>query len=69
MADRPTVNYHVRYACWGLLPSHVRVLRPQWSESEALDFLIKHQHRLAREVERVAWLALAAVLDEDERKK
>lgn len=65
--DRPKTVLHVRFACWGLLPEHVRRLRPEWSGQQALDFLVKRQARIAREMGRLGWIVLADELDRHER--
>lgn len=62
----PKHTAHIRYACWGLLPSHVLKLRPHWTEQQALDWLAKHQHTIAKVMEQIGWEQLAAILDEQE---
>lgn len=64
MRNKPKVKLHTRYACWGLLPEHVRRLRPEWSEEQALDFLYKHQSRIASAMTRLGWMVLAQTLQE-----
>ena len=62
--NRARTTLHVRYACWGLLPEHVRRLRPDWSETQALDFLVAQQEQIAREMGRLGWLVLADALNQ-----
>lgn len=62
----PGKTIHIRYACWGLLPAHVRKLRPHWTEQQALDWLAKHQTTIAKIMERIGWEELAALLDDEE---
>jgi len=64
MPNKPKVELNVRYACWGLLPAHVRRLRPDWTEQQALDFLNRHQFRIADEMARFGWMVLSQTLDE-----